>query len=341
MDNTAQVKKIQEIIGNISNEVTGLLEINDIITRLESDNQELRTNNIRLKRENDSLKAYKTNGGISEFLTDLKNQNNSSFGLINQSRLNEEAIFDAINKFNKSCPYCGKDLYEGNIRRKIEIDHFFPISRGGQDFPWNLLPSCKECNRQKKNKMPYEFLPHEKYVECQAYLNDVQKRIISTHEDKLQNAELTYSLLSRYLVNDLSRERLINELLVVFRLNSTKHSSNLIPIESNLSLIRNFFECIRNESDKFIEYQIFDDKIIFSLAEAIKIYQKIVPNERKRLDLLSIRKIFRSERTFVIEYGKVIKFKTTVSRCIIISYNQMNEEWKSIFSELISFEHST
>ncbi|MGB1238735.1 MAG: hypothetical protein ACPG4U_11030, partial [Pseudomonadales bacterium] len=48
----------------------------------------------------------------------------------------EEAKFDAISFFDKKCPYCSSDLYSGHVRTKIEIDHFYPISRGGQNVPW-------------------------------------------------------------------------------------------------------------------------------------------------------------------------------------------------------------
>ena len=47
----------------------------------------------------------------------------------------DEAIFDAINEFDKRCPYCSKDLYMGGIREKIEIDHFIPVSKGGSISP--------------------------------------------------------------------------------------------------------------------------------------------------------------------------------------------------------------
>ncbi|MEY4653592.1 MAG: hypothetical protein RI884_2173 [Pseudomonadota bacterium] len=88
---------------------------------------------------------------------------------------NEEAVFDALNRFEKKCPYCGKEQYRVGIRDKIEIDHFVPISKGGQNVPWNLLPVCKACNRKKRDRLPIDFLPPEVFEVISAYLSDVKK----------------------------------------------------------------------------------------------------------------------------------------------------------------------
>ena len=63
-----------------------------------------------------------------------KSENNRasvSFAIPDLEKKNEEAVFDALYKFDKKCPYCGKDQYRVGIRDKIEIDHFVPISKGG------------------------------------------------------------------------------------------------------------------------------------------------------------------------------------------------------------------
>lgn len=47
------------------------------------------------------------------------------------------------------CFYC-KGPFE-------EIDHAIPLSRGGSNWPSNLLPSCRSCNRRKFMQTYKEF----------------------------------------------------------------------------------------------------------------------------------------------------------------------------------------
>ena len=147
-----------------------------------------------LHKEYETLKKEKEN--LRSNMGDSSLGLNPKFGIINLAKLNEEALFDAINYFNKSCPYCKTDLYAGNIRKKIEIDHFFPIAKGGQDLPWNLLPICKDCNRKKKDRFPFDFIDESTYIECYNYLESVLFRLTNSHEDKLQRDEITYNLLN-------------------------------------------------------------------------------------------------------------------------------------------------
>jgi 5-methylcytosine-specific restriction endonuclease McrA len=50
------------------------------------------------------------------------------------------------------CKYCGKEV--GN---KFHVDHVNPISRGGSNFPDNLVISCQFCNDSKGNKLLSEW----------------------------------------------------------------------------------------------------------------------------------------------------------------------------------------
>ena len=46
-------------------------------------------------------------------------------------------------RFGNACAYCKKD------NKKLEEDHQIPISWGGDDALWNIVPACKPCNRSK------------------------------------------------------------------------------------------------------------------------------------------------------------------------------------------------
>lgn len=42
------------------------------------------------------------------------------------------------------------------------MDHIVPIIRGGKSTKGNVVPSCKECNNQKKHMLPLEW---EEYLQ--------------------------------------------------------------------------------------------------------------------------------------------------------------------------------
>jgi 5-methylcytosine-specific restriction endonuclease McrA len=48
------------------------------------------------------------------------------------------------------CYYCGAS-------GKMEIEHRIPLSRGGTNWPSNLVPACGPCNRRKSSKTELEF----------------------------------------------------------------------------------------------------------------------------------------------------------------------------------------
>jgi 5-methylcytosine-specific restriction endonuclease McrA len=51
--------------------------------------------------------------------------------------------------FDFKCSYCGGPFEE--------VDHAIPLSRGGSNWPANLRPACKSCNRRKFTKTIWEF----------------------------------------------------------------------------------------------------------------------------------------------------------------------------------------
>ena len=123
------------------------------------------------------------------------------FVLPNLEKKNEEAITDAINFFEKKCPYCGVNLYEGHVRSKLEIDHYIPITKGGQDVPWNILPVCKNAIALKRAKLPAVFLETAKRQHCENYLNTIRKRLV----DEIQIQIEQYQQIKK-LSNGLSKK---------------------------------------------------------------------------------------------------------------------------------------
>lgn len=56
---------------------------------------------------------------------------------------------------NTTCAYCGKET------DKVTMEHFIPVSKGGELSHNNILPVCKSCNSSKCNKDFFEWYPQQ------------------------------------------------------------------------------------------------------------------------------------------------------------------------------------
>jgi 5-methylcytosine-specific restriction endonuclease McrA len=64
----------------------------------------------------------------------------------------DEEFVCIVEDQGRKCFYCSTD-----ISVKPTIDHYIPFSRGGSNWPANIVAACKPCNSAKRERMPYEF----------------------------------------------------------------------------------------------------------------------------------------------------------------------------------------
>ena len=57
--------------------------------------------------------------------------------------------FKLLKKFNFTCQYCGRKA----PKVELQIDHIFPVSKGGTNDLDNLTIACADCNIGKGNKI--------------------------------------------------------------------------------------------------------------------------------------------------------------------------------------------
>lgn len=242
----------EEIIQNKSINLlnTGLSNIGGSIKLL----NEVVANFENLKSEISSMREF-----IPQEKIEVKVSDNSKtfiLGINNLQKKNDEALFDAISFFDKKCPYCNSELYKTTIREKIEFDHFIPISKGGQDVPWNLLPVCRNCNRKKSDKLPIIFLKNDTFTKCNNYLLAVKDKF---QQNMIQSYEDTYKIIqlideNKSFITKHKNEKFIIELISViypefveelFNSN-TDNSKGISDLSDSLSISSEKFidECI-------------------------------------------------------------------------------------------------
>lgn len=67
----------------------------------------------------------------------------------------QQDINNIYHKQSGLCYWCKKDLC--NV---YHIDHYIPLSRGGSNFPDNIVLACPHCNIGRNNKLPDEFIKY-------------------------------------------------------------------------------------------------------------------------------------------------------------------------------------
>ena len=58
------------------------------------------------------------------------------------------------------CYYCGQSV----PTRELTMDHIVPIARGGKSVKNNVVAACKECNNEKKQRLPMEWEEYLKNI---------------------------------------------------------------------------------------------------------------------------------------------------------------------------------
>ena len=84
------------------------------------------------------------------------------FGKLNQEITGshtDQEWQDLVIVWGSRCFYCARPVLKNaeKIADQLTKDHLIPISRGGVDFIWNIVPACFNCNRLKGNLTVDEF----------------------------------------------------------------------------------------------------------------------------------------------------------------------------------------
>ena len=113
-------------------------------------------------------------------------------GKIDVPPLNNRELF---RRDRHMCAYCGREYSFFRLTR----DHVTPLSRGGRDTWMNVVTACRQCNGQKRNRLPEESgmeLLYAPYVPNKAeFLILTNRRILSDQMDFLRQHVASHSRL--------------------------------------------------------------------------------------------------------------------------------------------------
>jgi len=85
-----------------------------------------------------------------------------TFGALNNSIVGSHTDTEwsaLIRQWKWRCFYCARPVCKNSVDPDGEVtkDHQLPISRGGSDFIWNIVPACFRCNTLKGTMTVDEF----------------------------------------------------------------------------------------------------------------------------------------------------------------------------------------
>ncbi len=102
--------------------------------------------------------------------------------------------FEIFKRDGFTCQYCGNrppDVI-------LEVDHVHPVSKGGTSEPLNLVTSCFDCNRGKRDKVLGEVVPRPDadllYLETQQEIAEIRRYQASLEARDAALADLVLAL---------------------------------------------------------------------------------------------------------------------------------------------------
>ena len=118
--------------------------------------------------------------------------------------LTKELREKIMRRDNYTCQICGKYMPDGV---GIEIDHIYPISKGGKTVPSNLQVLCSKCNRSKSDKLDYSNYKINIHDKCNEYKSDsceIKRRntVIDKANDYLDSGAYSHKGLVLRLLHD-------------------------------------------------------------------------------------------------------------------------------------------
>lgn len=104
-------------------------------------------------------------------------------GRRDSGKYTQEQIIECLEFFDYKCAYTGEC-----IKDEYDLDHIKPISKGGNNYIWNLVPSLPSINRSKNNKDLEEWYSQQDFFS----------------QDRLDNIyDYIFYMQEKYIINEI------------------------------------------------------------------------------------------------------------------------------------------
>lgn len=91
-----------------------------------------------------------------KILKRYSNEKRRTKKMLLESSFTKKQWSECVKHFNNTCCYCGDEV---NI---LSMDHFIPLSKGGEWTVNNIVPSCMSCNSSKRAIDFFKWYPKQK-----------------------------------------------------------------------------------------------------------------------------------------------------------------------------------
>ena len=81
-----------------------------------------------------------------------RNSNHKRRAIVKSGNINTSELKELFSN-TKRCYWCNKKLN----KKKIQVDHYVPLSKGGEHLIDNIVLTCPHCNMSKHDKDPLEY----------------------------------------------------------------------------------------------------------------------------------------------------------------------------------------
>jgi len=136
--------------------------------------QEYNANPINQPRIKESKKKYITEKPERRAATFARYQS-QKFGT-ECKEVTARDLARLINRWNGLCAYCQEAPYH-------DLDHIFPLSRGGRHSIGNLLPACRSCNLHKTNSLIVEWRNRDSQIRLfPNTFSDLRQHLLSNNK---------------------------------------------------------------------------------------------------------------------------------------------------------------